>query len=640
MRPHFHVGLVMDRNSIIGLLLIGAILLGYSYYMQPTEEEIAAARAAAKQDSVAAAQINEVKAKADAETATIADAGQGLSAEDSMLLAKADSLKQVQSLQRFGELVKATTGEAEFHVLENEFIKFTTSSKGGAPVQAELKDYVTSDSMPLYLFDAETSSFGFKFWLNKGTEINTNDLYWEPVASEMSATKAVYRLYKLNRSEYIQLAYQLNNEHGHLVDAQVSIVGFENMLREMDDYLEMNWNILAPVHEKSREREQETSTVFYRLNDEDADYISERNYEKLNFESSIQWVSFKQQYFSAALISEGFSKENAYAETIETEDPRYLKGMAANLGLELKGVSEPSAAFQFYVGPNHYQTLSDLEIGLEDQIDLGWPIISWVNTLIVIPVFNFLDEYSGLSYGIIILLLTLFIKTILFPLTWKNYVSSARMKVLKPEIEEINQKFGDKDPMQKQQAVMGLYRQAGVNPMAGCIPMILQMPILYAMFRFFPASIELRQEGFLWATDLSTYDSIFNLPFEIPFYGDHVSLFTILMAISTFLYSKYNMDMSGGMAGNAQMSQMKIMIYFMPVMLLVFFNNYAAGLSYYYFTANIISVGQQFVIKKFFINEEKIHAKIQENKAKPSKKSGFQKRLEDMAKQRGIQSKK
>jgi len=397
---------------------------------------------------------------------------------------------------------------------------------------------------------------------------------------------------------------------------------------------------MAPVHEKSREREQETSTVFYRLNDEDADYISERNYEKLNFESSIQWVSFKQQYFSAALISEGFSKENAFAETIETEDPRYLKGMAANLGLELKGAGEPSAAFQFYVGPNHYQTLSDLEIGLEDQIDLGWPIISWVNTLIVIPVFNFLDEYTGLSYGIIILLLTLFIKTILFPLTWKNYVSSARMKVLKPEIEEINQKFGDKDPMQKQQAVMGLYRQAGVNPMAGCIPMILQMPILYAMFRFFPASIELRQEGFLWATDLSTYDSIFNLPFEIPFYGDHVSLFTILMAISTFLYSKYNMDMSGGMAGNAQMSQMKIMIYFMPVMLLVFFNNYAAGLSYYYFTANIISVGQQFVIKKYFINEEKIHAKIQANKAKPSKKSGFQKRLEDMAKQRGVQTKK
>jgi YidC/Oxa1 family membrane protein insertase len=631
---------VMDRNSIIGLLLIGAILLGYSYYMQPTEEQIAAARAAAQQDSVAAAQINEVKAKADAETTTIADAGQGLSAEDSMLLAKADSLKQVQSLQRFGELVKTTSGEAEFHVIENDFVKFTTSSKGGAPVQAELKDYVTSDTMPLYLFDKETSSFGFKFWLNKGTEINTNELYWEPVASEMSNTRAVYRLYKLGRTEYIQMAYELNEEKPHLVDAQISVVGFDNMLREMDDYLEMNWNIMAPVHEKSREQEKEKTTVYYRLNEEDADYISERNYEKLDFETSIQWVSFKQQYFSAALISEGFSKENAFAETIETEDPRYLKGMTANLGLELKGAGEPSAAFQFYVGPNHYQTLSDLEIGLEDQIDLGWPIISWVNTLIVIPVFNFLDEYTGLSYGIIILLLTLFIKSILFPLTWKNYVSSARMKVLKPEIEEINNKFGDKDPMQKQQAVMGLYRQAGVNPMAGCIPMILQMPILYAMFRFFPASIELRQEGFLWATDLSTYDSIFNLPFEIPFYGDHVSLFTILMAISTFLYSKYNMDLSGGMAGNAQMSQMKIMIYFMPVMLLVFFNNYAAGLSYYYFTANIISVGQQFVIKKFFINEEKIHAKIQANKAKPNKKSGFQKRLEDMAKQRGVQTKK
>lgn len=641
MPPHFQEGLVMDKNSIIGLLLIGAILLGYSYWMQPTEAEIAAARADAKQDSVAAAQVEEVKAKAETETATIAKAELALSEEDKALLARADSLKAAQSMLKFGELMKSTTGEAQFHTIENEAVKFTLSTKGGAPVEAELKDYVTTDSLPLFLFDKETSAFNFKFWLNKSTEINTNDLYWEAVADEMSEARAVYRLYKLNRQEYIQMAYELNNEEPHLIDAQVSVVGFDEMLREMDDYLEMSWSIMAPVHEKSRQREQETSTVFYRLNEEDADYISERNYERLDFESSIQWVSFKQQYFSAALISEGFSKENAFAETIETEDERYLKGMNANLGIELKGAGSPAAAFQFYVGPNHYQTLSNLDIGLEDQIDLGWPVISWVNTLIVIPVFNFLDENTGLSYGIIILLLTLFIKSILFPLTWKNYVSSARMKVLKPEIEEINKKFEGKDAVQKQQATMGLYRQAGVNPMAGCIPMVLQMPILYAMFRFFPASIELRQESFLWATDLSTYDSIMSLPFDIPFYGDHVSLFTILMAISTFLYSKYNMDMSGGMGGgSAQMSQMKIMIYFMPVMLLFFFNNYAAGLSYYYFTANIISVGQQFIIKRFFINEDKIHAKIQANKKKPAKKSGFQKRLEDMAKQRGGQTKK
>ena len=247
--------------------------------------------------------------------------------------------------------------------------------------------------------------------------------------------------------------------------------------------------------------------------------------------------------------------------TIEMDDENYTKGLSASVGLEFGNGRNPSVPFKFYVGPNHYQTLSNLEIGLEDQIDLGWTIFGWVNRWLVIPTFNFLDKNTGLSYGIIILLLTILIKLLLFPLTWKNYVSSARMKALKPEIDEINEKMKDKDAMAKQQATMTLYRQAGVNPMAGCIPMLLQLPILYAMFRFFPASIELRQESFLWATDLSTYDSIFSLPFEIPYYGAHVSLFTILMAISTFFYSKYNMDMAGG-GGSAQLPQMKMMIYF------------------------------------------------------------------------------
>lgn len=625
----------MDRNSIVGLLLIGAILIGYSYWNQPTAEEIAAMKDQARQDSLTQVEAENLASKADAETAKIQETNAAVSAEDSAALAQLDSLNKMKQLAKYGTLVNAAEGTEELHVLENEKIKFTTSTKGGAPVQAELKDYVTSDSLPLYVFSKDHSNFNFNFWLDKSTEVRTGELFWEAVAGEMSTSKAVYRLYKLGRQEYIQVTYSLDAEQAQVVNTEVTVVGFSEMLREMDDHLEINWNITPPLHEKVRDREMEKTTVFYKLADEDADYISERNYEKIDFESTVQWVSFKQQYFSAAIISDGFSKDNASAEVIENKDPLYLKEMQTTLGLPLKG-SEPTGNFKFYVGPNHYQTLSGLDIGLEDQIDLGWPIISWVNTLIVIPVFNFLDNNTGLSYGIIILLLTLFIKTLLFPITWKNYVSSARMKVLKPEVDEINKKFGDKDPMAKQQAVMGLYRQAGVNPLAGCIPALLQMPILYAMFRFFPASIELRQESFLWATDLSTYDSIFQLPFDIPFYGDHVSLFTILMAISTFLYTKYNMNMSSGMGG-AQEAQMKIIMYFMPVMLLVFFNNYAAGLSYYYFIANIISVGQQLVIKKYFINEEKIHAKIQANKAKPKKKSAFQQRLEDMAKQRGLQ---
>lgn len=627
----------MDRNSIIGLVLIGAILIGYSFWMSPSEEEIAASKERNRQDSIAAAQMVQSEEKAERMAATV-DSSEISTPSDSSTLAKQDSLKNLRNLMRFGELLEAAEGEAQFHTIENEDVRFTLSTKGGAPVQGELINYVTYDSLPLYVFDNETSQFAFHFWLDKNTEINTADLYWEPVKDEMSSNSAAYRLYKTNRQEYIQLSYSLNEDHSHIIDAEVSVVGFDGMLREMNDNLELSWDIHAPTHEKSREQEQEKTTVFFKIDDEDVDYIAERNYEEIEFETSIEWVSFKQQYFSTALISKtGFDENGAMAETIETNDQKYLKRMRTTLGMELQGASNPSFAFQFYVGPNHYQTLSDLDIALEDQIDLGWPIISWVNTLIVIPVFNFLDQNTGLSYGIIILLLTLFIKTLLFPITWKNYLSSARMRVLKPEVEELNKKFEGKDPMQKQQAVMGLYRQAGVNPMAGCLPALLQMPILYALFRFFPASIELRQESFLWADDLSSYDSILDLPFSIPAYGDHISLFTLLMAISTFLYTKYNMNMSAGGMGGAQEAQMKIITYFMPVMLLVFFNNYAAGLSYYYFTSNIISVGQQFAIKKYFINEDKIHAKIQENKRKPAKKSKFQERLEKMAKDRGYQ---
>ena len=519
-------------------------------------------------------------------------------------------------------------------------MKLTLSNKGAAPVMAELKNYVTFDSLPLYLFDKETSEFSFSFWLNQSQEVKSRDLFFEAVDDEMSSTKAVYRMYGDTRDQFLELVYELPAGESYLVDAHIQSVGMDALLSASEDQFELNWQIQAPFHERSREQEQQKTTVFYKYMDDEADYISESNYEEEDLEASAHWVSFKQQFFSAAIIAEqGFSKDNAEIETIELEDENYTKGMAARLTLEFDNERDPTFPFQFYLGPNHYQTLNNLEIGLEGQIDLGWLIFGWVNRWMVIPVFNFLDTYTGLSYGIIILVLTILIKLLLFPLTWKNYVSSARMKALKPEIDEINEKMKDKDAMAKQQATMTLYRQAGVNPMAGCIPMLLQLPILYAMFRFFPASIELRQESFLWAADLSTYDSIFSLPFEIPYYGAHVSLFTILMAISTFFYSKYNMDMAGG-GGSAQLPQMKMMIYFMPVMLLFFFNSYSSGLSYYYLTANVISMVQQFVIKRYFINEDAIRAKIQKNKTKPKKKSNFQQRLEKMAKERGLNNPK
>jgi YidC/Oxa1 family membrane protein insertase len=627
----------MDKNTITGLLLIGLILVGYSLWMQPSEAELEASRK--QQDSVETVQASKAAEQIENQNAVVSsiDSTSSLSmATDSVEQALRDSLARIEKKRQFGSLAQATEGKVEFHTIENDFVKLTLSNKGAAPIQAELKKYVTFDSLPLYLFDKETSEFKFNFWLNKTQEVSSSDLFFEPVKGEMSTTKAVYRMFGASRDQFLELVYELPEAESYVVDARIQSVGMDQLIAASEDQFELSWSIQAPFHERSREQEQQKTTVFYQYLDDESDYISETSYEEEDLEGSTHWVSFKQQFFSAAIIAnQGFSKDNAEIETIELEDENYTKGMAARLTMEFDNERDPSFPFQLYLGPNHYQTLSDLEIGLEGQIDLGWTIFGWVNRWLVIPVFNFLDKNTGLSYGIIILVLTILIKLMLFPLTWKNYVSSARMKALKPEIDEINDKMKDKDAMAKQKATMTLYRQAGVNPMAGCIPMLLQLPILYAMFRFFPASIELRQESFLWATDLSTYDSIFSLPFEIPYYGAHVSLFTILMAISTFFYSKYNMDMAGG-GGSAQLPQMKMMIYFMPVMLLFFFNSYSSGLSYYYLTANVISMVQQFVIKRYFINESAIRAKIQKNKKKPKKKSNFQQRLEKMSKDRGL----
>lgn len=623
----------MDRNTLTGLVLISAIMIGYFLWTQPSEQE--RQRMIQQQDSIAAVEA-EKERRAEEATASFEDDAdtkteEQIIAGDSTEMARRDSIRKLQAAQQLGTFATATEGEEKFHTLENEYLRITLNNKGAAPLQAELIEYQTYDSLPLYLFEKETSQYDISFWLNRNQEVHTSDFYFEPVADAMSSSSAAYRLYGASRSEYIEISYELP-AGDYMMKTAVTVHNMDQVLDASDDLFELSWNAQALAKEKSRDNEMQKTTAYYKYFNEGADYLSETDFESEKLEASVHWVSFKQQFFSASIIAEqGFDKTGSRIEILEVEDEKYTKGFDVNLGMNLGRETNPSFPFQFYFGPNHFQTLNNYDIGLEDQIDLGWLVFGWVNRILVIPVFNFLDDNTSLSYGIIILILTLLIKTILFPLTWKNYVSSARMKVLRPEIEEINKKFEGKDAMQKQQATMALYRKAGVNPMAGCIPMLLQFPILLALFRFFPASIELRQESFLWANDLSTYDSIYNLPFEIPFYGDHVSLFTILMAISTFLYSKYNMDMSAG-AGGPQMAQMKIMIYFMPFMLLFFFNNYSSGLSYYYFSANIISVAQQLIIKRYFINEEAIHKKIQENKKKPAKKSKLQQRLEKMQK--------
>ena len=352
-------------------------------------------------------------------------------------------------------------------------------------------------------------------------------------------------------------------------------------------------------------------------------------------QSGLKWISFKQKFFSYALISKD-SFDGAFVEMHTKSRPsnsRYQKSMSANIEIPYDGLNEDNTiAMSYYFGPNDFKELKQYDINLEKQIPLGGKLVAWINRLIVIPVFDWLGQY-GWNYGIVILILTLIIKICLMPIAFKSYMSSAKMRVLKPEIDEINERYPKPDDaMKKQQAIMDLYKKAGASPMSGCLPMLLQFPVLVAIFRFFPSSIELRQQSFLWADDLSTYDSILDLPFNIPFYGDHVSLFTLLMTAATLLYTYINNKQMQQAQGSQAMPGMKLMMYLMPIMFLGIFNSYSAGLSYYYLLVNLFTFLQMYLFK-IFINEDRLRRKIEQAKKKPVKKSNFQKRLEEMQKQ-------
>ncbi|HBI81859.1 MAG TPA: membrane protein insertase YidC, partial [Bacteroidales bacterium] len=339
---------------------------------------------------------------------------------------------------------------------------------------------------------------------------------------------------------------------------------------------------------------------------------------------------FKHQFFSSVIVADDYFV-NADLKSVNIDDGEHVKQFTARLALPYQNKESESIGLKFYFGPNRYKTLKSYSLGFENVVPLGRNIIRWINKFVVIPVFNFLSRFLT-NYGVIILLLTIIIKLFLFPLTYRSYLSSAKMRVLKPQVDEINAKYPKKeDAVKKQQAVMALYKKVGVNPMGGCIPVLIQFPILIAMFRFFPASFELRQQSFLWADDLSSYDSILQLPFNLPWFGDHISLFTLLMAVSTYLTSKLNTDQMGDT--NAQMPGMKFMMtWMMPIMLLFWFNNYSAGLSYYYLLSNVITLGQTFIFRRF-VDDKALLAKLHENTKKPVTKSKWQQRLEEMAKQ-------
>ncbi len=615
----------MDKNTVVGLLLIGAILIGFSIYNSPSRDEIAIQKH--YRDSIAA--ITKVNQKVAVQN-QIADAvkAENLAFTDTTA---SDSVKNVALQQQFGSFYASANGSLENYVLENELLKINISNKGGRITSVVLKKYTTHDSLPLTIGDIDSSQFNFVF-NNQNKTINTEDFYFKPTGQSFNLAGNDSNSFKLRMeispSQYLEYVYTLKG-NSYLFDFKVNMVGLADVITNKDK-ITLDWKEKALSTEKYKDGETNASTIYYQFNEgNEIDYLTEAGDKQEPLEKKTNWIGFKKQYFTSVLVSkQGFQKGNL--ETIGLkQSKKYTKELKANLELAYSGSNAVTYDFEFYIGPNHFQTLKAFDQGFEKQIPLGWGILGWINKYAVIPVFNFLDSLNW-SYGIIILVLTLLIKIVLLPLTYKAYLSTAKMKVLKPEMDEINAKFGSEDPMKKQSAVMELYKKAGVNPLGGCLPVLLQMPILFAMFRFFPASIELRQKGFLWATDLSTYDSIYDLGFTIPWYGDHVSLFTLLMTVSTLLYTRMN---SSQFSGNAQMESMKWVMYLMPVVFLGVFNNYSAGLSYYYFLANMMTFTQQAIIKKL-VNEDEIHRKIQEHKKKPAaKKSGFQAKLEEMAKQ-------
>ena len=631
----------MTKNNIIGLVIIVGLLIGYSLWMTPSKEEMAAAKR--KADSISQVQRADSLQAVMAEMAAKAAADSAVKANPAgAVAAGADSAN--------GSFGIAPHSEEKFYTLESDLMKLRISSRGGRIWSVQLKDYQTFDTLPLILFKGDSTQFGFEFNTEDLRTLNTANLTFVPVGlagkdslrvTGKDSLQFALRVYpgkadSVTSNSYIEFVYTLKGDD-YMVGYKVNFVGMKGYIAQNTRDLSLLWGTTLLQQEKSLKTEESQSTIYYMDAAGEVNNLKETKNSAERISTPVKWVSFKQQFFSASLIAAD-KFESADVETIghpvENTD-RLVKTMKSAFILPFTIDADQTYNLKWYFGPNKYKVLRKYDLNLERQIPLGWSffLLQWINRGPVLWVFNWLESFN-ISYGIIILILTILLKIVLFPIAWKTYISSAKMRILKPEIEEINQKYPKKeDAMKKQQATMTLYKKAGVNPMAGCVPMLLQFPILIALFRFFPASFELRQQSFLWATDLSSYDSIFSWSAHIPiistFYGNHVSLFTLLMTISTIIYTKMNNDMMGS---TQQMPGMKTMMYLMPIMFLGFFNNYSAGLSYYYLLANLFTFAQMFVIRRF-VNEDKLHKRIQENKAKPVKKSSFQKRLEEMTKQ-------
>ena len=642
----------MDKKSIIGIAVVAVLFLGFAYFNSQQQKEYLEQKAAyeAYVDSVAAA------ARAAAPVADSLASGNGVQAE--VAAAEAAAAVRERQVETLGEsLTAAREAEAEEFIVENDVMAVLFSTRGGQIKGVTLKDYTQygprgKRDRKIEMMDPATARFGLSFYLKNGLKnvpVNTLDYVFtaQPVVGEADGAKSVVMRLPVAEGAYLEYRYLIYDteapERDYLVDFDVRLV---NMAPEMANQtqIQIDWANTTFQNEKGFQNENMYTTLSYRFPDETSieELGMSEGAKSKNISTQVNWVAFKQQFFSSVFIApDNVSYANLAFDTAAPESS-LLKTFTAQMGVPYTPQTE-GYDFAFYFGPNKYSILKKIgepggaDIYLERLVPLGWGIFGWVNRWCVIPVFDFLRNYIG-SFGIIIFILVLLVKLVISPLTYKSYVSMAKMRLVKPQIDELAKKYPKpEDAMKKQQATMELYKKAGIKPMGGCIPMLIQMPILIAMFRFFPASIELREQPFLWADDLSSYDSIVNLPFSIPFYGDPVSLFALLMAVSLFGYSWFNYQQTA--SSQPQMAGMKfMMVYMMPIMMLFWFNSYSSGLCYYYLLSNIFTIGQTLVIRRM-VDDNKIHAIMQANAAKKSKgkKSKFQQRYEELMRQQEAQ---
>ena len=600
------------RSSIVGFALIGIIMLAFSWYNTKQFEK--RQKEAFARDSLAAAAAIQNGAVADS-AAAAADV--------------APELEQPEEEPQYQEdfLEAASKAETAYYTLENEKVRIRISSKGAQPYEVLVKDYYTYDSSDLFLVRPDKSLFDLE--LNTNQWLNSSDLNFSPVESTDSTL--TLRL-QFREGAWIDAVWSLAAE-SYMADYRLHFVGMDQVLDQRTGQMTLKWVLDVPRLEKGYQNERNYSGVAYQ-------YLSNREVKSLGkrresseetFNSTLRWIGFQQQFFSAILVSENGFPAGKLVNSFYPEDnaDKSLMQSGAQMTVALDTRSADfTLPFRFYFGPNHFYTLRGYDEGFEKIIPLGGKVIGTISRYIIIPTFNWLSRFIR-SYGLIILLLTIMIKLVISPLTWKSYSSSAKMRVLKPEIDKINEKYPrQEDAMKKQQATMDLYKRAGVSMWGGCLPILLQFPILWAMFRFFPASIELRQQGFLWCHDLSAYDSILDFGFKIPLYGDHMSLFALLMGISMWGYSKMTMAQQPSTQTMPGMEFMQVWL--MPIMMVFICNNLSAGLSYYYLLSNIITIGQNWAIRKWFVDEDKIYENLKKkaNSKEPVKKSKFQQRLD------------